>query len=69
MPESNGFDEFVVVCCRLTKMVRVFPSRKDITAVELARKFIDEWHNRGFGVPEKIHLVFDSERYIISSRN
>ena len=32
-------------------MVRVFSSRKDITAVELVRKFIDEWHNRGFGVP------------------
>ena len=50
----EGYDEFTVITCRLTKYIRIFPTRRDMTAEELAHLFMVHWHNTGMGMPRTI---------------
>lgn len=42
LPESNGFNCILVVCCRLTKQAVFIPTRKSDTSRDLARQFLRE---------------------------
>jgi hypothetical protein len=49
-----GFDQLMVIVCRLTKLVRLVPHHKTDSAANIARLFIDNWYSHGFGLPESI---------------
>ncbi|POM78410.1 Putative retroelement [Phytophthora palmivora] len=51
LPVSGGYDAVCVVVCRLSKRARYLPTRKTVTAEEVARSFFD---NVIHGVPRSI---------------
>lgn len=62
-PTKQGNDSIVTFVDRLTKMVRFAPTKKTVTAVGLARVFLDTWY-RQFGMPKLI--IYDRDRRFLS---
>ena len=53
LPECRGYDSIFVVVDRLTKMIRIIPTKKEVTASEVADLFIQNLFKL-HGLPERI---------------
>lgn len=51
---NSGFDQLMVIVCRLTKLVRLVPHHKTDSSSDIVKLFIKNWYSHGFGLPETI---------------
>ena len=51
---TSGYDSLMVVVCRLTKLVRLIPSKTDDDTKKIALRFIKNWYSAGYGLPNSI---------------
>ena len=50
----NGWNQLMVVVCRLTKLVRLIPCKDTDRTEQTARRFLAGWYSCGFGLPASI---------------
>ena len=62
IPERpGGWNQLMVIVCRLTKLVKLVPSKNTDTVEKTARRFISNWYSLGFGLPKSITSDRDSK--------
>ena len=62
IPERpGGWNQLMVIVCRLTKLVKLIPCKKTDTVEKTARRFISNWYAEGFGLPKSITSDRDSK--------
>ena len=62
---SEGFDNLMIIICKLTKITALIPTTTKITAREAAELFFRHWYCRGFGLPKKI--ISDRDKIFVST--
>ena len=62
---SEGFDNLMIIVCKLTKITALIPTTTKITAKEAAKLFFEHWYCRGYGLPNKI--ISDRDKIFVSS--
>ena len=50
----EGWNQLMVIVCRLTKLVRLIPCKSTDDTAQTARRFITGWFSCGFGLPSSI---------------
>jgi hypothetical protein len=66
LPNSReGFDNLMIIVCKLTKITALIPTTTKITAKEAAELFFKYWYCRGYGMPKKI--ISDRDKIFVSS--
>ena len=53
-PHPEGWNQLMVVVCRLTKLVRLIPCKDTDKTEQTAKRFITGWFSCGFGLPSSI---------------
>lgn len=59
--DGEGKDSIWIIIDRLTKLVKLIPCSKTVTASELADMFFTQWYCRGYGLPKDIVSDMDSK--------
>ena len=60
-PHTGGWDQLMVVVCRLTKFVRLIQCKSIDSTNQIAKRFLTGWYALGFGLPQSITSDRDSK--------
>ena len=58
---TNGFNQLMVVVCRLTKLCKLILSKSTDSTKKIAERFVDGWYSCGYGLPQSITSDRDSK--------